>query len=207
MRFILTILLFSFLTSSGQVFKTGLIAGISAAQIEGDGYGGYNKIGFIAGGFVNTNLSEDIDIQFEIYFINKGSFDGAHPDKGDFDSFSVNSNYIEMPVSIRYKYHKFIFEAGLYYGKLIGTPKLSNENGEIFVNRFPFKGFDFGGLLGISYQLNEHYSFNLRSKNSLIPIRDFPSLDQKNGLFNTLIRNGWYNVDLNFTIRYQFGND
>jgi len=207
MKLILYFLLFTCITASAQVFKPGLIVGLSGAQIEGDGYGGYNKLGFIVGGFVNTDLSDKISTQFEIYYINKGSFDALHPDKGDFDSFSVNLNYIEISISLKYKLHKFMLEAGLYYGKLIGTPKLTDENGAIFINRFPFKSFDLGGLLGIYYQLNEHFSFNLRTKNSLIPIRNFPSLDQKNGIFNTLIRNGWYNVDLNFSIRYQFRNE
>ena len=50
-------MLFSFIGKS-QVFKSGLILGLSGSQVEGDGYGGYNKLGFIAGGFTNTNLSE-----------------------------------------------------------------------------------------------------------------------------------------------------
>jgi hypothetical protein len=204
MRILVFILYLTSLTCSAQVFKPGLILGISGSQIEGDGYGGYDKIGFIAGGFVNTDLSEKLSTQFEIYFINKGSFDALHPDKGDYDSYKVNLNYIEIPISLRYKNQKFMFEAGLYIGKLVGTPKISDENGEQFVYQFPFKSFDFGGLLGIYYQLNDHLFLNLRSKNSLIPIRDFPNLDQ-GGIFNNLIKNGWYNVDLNFSIRYEFG--
>ena len=204
MRILLFILCFTWITSSAQVFKPGLIVGISGAQIEGDGYGGYDKIGFIAGGFVNTDLSEKLSTQFEIYYINKGSFDALHPDKGDYNSFKVNLNYIEVPVALRYKQHKFMIEVGLYLGKLVGTPTLSNENGEVFVNQYPFKSFDFGGLLGVSYYLNDHFILNLRSKNSLIPIRDFPSLDQGT-FFNTFLNNGWYNVDLNFSIRYEYG--
>ena len=204
MRILLFILCFTWISCSSQVFKTGLIVGISGSQIEGDGYGGYDKIGVIAGGFVNTDLSEKLSTQFEIYFINKGSFDALHPDKGDYDSFKVNLNYIEIPLSIRYKHGNFMLEAGLYLGKLVGTPTLSDENGEVFVTQYPFKSFDFGGLLGIYYHLNDHFILNLRSKNSLIPIRDFPNLDH-GGFFNYLLNNGWYNVDLNFSIRYEFG--
>ena len=69
-------ILLSCLKSSAQVFKTGAIAGLCGAQVEGDGYAGYRKLGFIAGGFVNTDISEKMSAQFEIYFINKGSFDG-----------------------------------------------------------------------------------------------------------------------------------
>ncbi len=188
------------------MFKTGLIAGISGAQIEGDGYGGYKKLGFIAGGFVGVDLSEKLSTQFEIYFITKGSFDAAHPDKGDYDQFSVHLNYIEIPIILHYKYKKIKFEAGLYLAKLVGTPKLSDEFGPVFVNQFPFKSFDFGGLLGASYQLNELFSFSLRSKNSILPIRDFQNFDQNVGILNKLFNRGWYNVDFNLTARYHFGN-
>ena len=199
--FILSII--ASLTSSAQVFQTGLLAGIGATQIEGDGYGGYDKIGFIVGGFVNTDISKKLATQFEIYFINKGSFNALQPDKGDFDSFKANINYIEVPVALQYHQQQFTFEAGLYLAKIIGTPSLSDENGEIFIIQFPFKPFDFGGFLGISYHLNEHLIFNLRSKNSIIPIRDMPSFD--NGILSRLFKNGWYNVDLNFSVRYSFG--
>jgi hypothetical protein len=194
-------------TSFSQVFNTGIIAGISGAQIEGDGYGGYRKLGFIGGGFVGIDLSERISTQFEIYFINKGSFDAAHPDKGDFDKFSVNLNYIEVPIVLNYKSNNIKFEAGLYIAKLVGTPKLEDEFGPIFVNQFPFKSFDFGGIIGASYQISERFSCNLRSKNSIIPIRDFQNFDQNVGLLNKLFNRGWYNVDLNFTVRYHFGNN
>jgi len=202
---ILLLLICSYFNSSAQVFKVGVIGGISGAQVEGDGYGGYNKLGFIAGGLVNTNLSEKMSVQFEIYFINKGSFDAAHPDKGDYDSFSLNLNYIEIPVSLRHKYHKFMGEIGLYYAQLLST-SVSDEFGPREINRFPFRGFDFGGLIGVYYQLNDHFIFNLRSKNSIIPIRDFQNYDQNVGMLNKLFNRGWYNVDLNLSVRYQFGS-
>ncbi|PCI99885.1 MAG: hypothetical protein COB15_03610 [Flavobacteriales bacterium] len=203
--FLFIFILLSSLTSSAQFFKVGPIAGICGAQVEGDGYGGYNKLGFIAGGFVNTALSEKMAVQFEIYFINKGSFDAAHPDKGDYEKFSLNINYIEIPVILKYKYHKFDFEIGLYIAKLVGTPHLENEFGEIFVTQYPFEPYDFGGLIGLSYQINKRFSCNLRTKNSFVPIRDFESYDQQIGILNKLFSRGWYNVDLNFTVRYHFG--
>ncbi|MDB4533988.1 PorT family protein [Vicingaceae bacterium] len=193
-------------TSFSQVFTPGIIAGISGAQIEGDGYGGYHKLGFIAGAFARIDLSRKVTSQFEIYFINKGSFDAIHPDKGDYDKLSINLNYIEVPFIIGYKSNKIKFEAGLYLSKLFGTPKLEDEFGPVFVNQYPFKSFDFGGLIGLSYQVNEYVSFNLRSKNSIIPIRDFQNQDQNVGIFNKLFNQGWYNVDLNFTFRYHFVN-
>ena len=193
------------LNSYGQVFKTGLIGGLSGSQVEGDGLGGYNKLGFIAGGFTNTDLSEKWSAQFEIYFINKGSFKAAHPDKGDYRMFNLNLNYIEIPLAIRYKQNKFMLEAGPYLSKFLSY-HFEDEYGEKTITQYPFKSFDFGGFIGLDYSLNEHFIFNLRSKNSIIPIRDFLNFDQNVGIFNKLFNQGWYNVDLNFSIRYQFGS-
>ena len=110
-----------------------------------------------------------------------------------------------MPVSLRYKHNKFMFEAGLYYSKFLSS-SLEDINGKIIIYQFPFKGYDFGGLIGVYYELNERIMFNLRSKNSIVPIRDFDNLDENIGILNKLFNRGWYNVDLNFTVRYQFGS-
>jgi hypothetical protein len=148
-------------TTHAQLFKAGLIGGISAAQIEGDGYGGYKKLGFIVGGFLGTEFSEKMSGQFELYFINKGSFDGARPDKGDYDQFKVNMNYIEVPLLVNYATKLVQFETGIYIAKLLGTPKLEDEFGPIFVNQFPFKAFDFGWLFGASYQISNHFMLSI----------------------------------------------
>lgn len=200
------LLLFISFASTAQVFKVGLIAGLSGSQIEGDGYAGYKKLGFIAGGFVNTDVSEKWTTQMEMYFINKGSFKGARPDRGDYKKFSLNLNYIEVPIALQYKYHQFKFEIGPYLAKFLNS-KYEDEFGERknpFGN-YPIRSFDFGGFVGINFALTERFIFNLRSKNSLIPIRDFKSFDQQIGILNKLFNNGWYNLDINFSIRYQFG--
>jgi hypothetical protein len=201
----LFITLFGCITSSAQVFKTGAILGLSASQVEGDGYGGYEKLGLIVGGFTNINLSEKLTTQFEIYYIKKGSKKNARPDKGDYESFHLNLNYIDVPVVIRYHYKKFIFETGLYAGALLSY-KIEDQFGVREVQNYPFKKIDLGGLLGFSYLFNESFSFNIRSKASILPIRDFENQDANVGLLNKLFNRGWYNLDLNFSVRYQFGS-
>lgn len=195
-------LLFS-LSFYGQVFKVGLIAGLSGSQVEGDGYGGYNKLGFIVGGFTNIEHSEKFSTQLDMYFINKGSQKNPKTSEGDVDAFKLNINYVEMPFALRYHYKKFIVEAGLYYSVFLNY-SMSDEFGEVTDEPFPFKKYDFGGFLGLNYKINEHIIFNLRSKNSFVPVRDFQNLDQQIGILNKLLNRGWYNLDLNFTLRYQF---
>lgn len=207
MRRILTIfILFLAVNGFSQTFKSGLLFGVSAAQVEGDGYGGYNKAGAILGGFTNTEFSKKISMQFEIAYIGKGARKVPKPDKGDLRSFNLRLNYIEIPLALRYHFKKFHFELGLYYGYLLNI-KAEDQFGEIdFQNQpYPFKKHDFGGLIGLQYEFIHNWFFNVRSKNSLIPIRDFLNYDQNIGILNKTFNRGWYNVDLNFTVRYQFG--
>jgi len=157
--------------SFSQVFKSGAILGINTSQIEGDGFGGYKKVGVILGGFTNTKLSANWSTQFEIYYTNKGSRKNANPSKGDFRALKVTLDYIEIPVALRYHYKKFLFETGLYYGALINS-NVENEFGQVPTQGQPFNSYDFGGFFGLYYQLNKHFIFNLRSKNSLLPVRD-----------------------------------
>ncbi|MCC7331556.1 MAG: PorT family protein [Flavobacteriales bacterium] len=204
-KFIFCILIFLSGTISSQVFKVGILGGISGSQVEGDGYGGYNKLGFIVGGFTNINLSENFSTQLDMYYINKGSQKNPNTSEGDVDAFKLNINYVEMPLVLRYHYKKFSIETGLYYSVFLGYT-MSDENGSRTDTPFPFKNYDFGGLVGLNYSITEHFIFNIRSKASLLPIRDFLNYDQQIGIMNQLFNRGWYNLDLNFTIRYQFNN-
>ena len=69
---IIFVVLFSF-SGLSQQFKPGLIAGINGSQVEGDGYAGYNKAGFVLGGMMRTRLKNFLSAQFEILYIGKGS--------------------------------------------------------------------------------------------------------------------------------------
>ncbi len=203
-KLLLLALFFTFYSNFySQVFKAGVILGLSGSQVEGDGYSGYHKLGFIVGGFTNVNISEKFSTQLEMYYINKGSQRNPNTSTGDVDAFKLNINYIEIPLALRYHYKKFMFETGLYYSKFLGY-SMSDEFGGLTDEPFPFKSYDFGGFFGLNYQLNEHFIFNIRSKNSLVPVRDFQNLDQQIGILNQLFNRGWYNIDLNFSIRYQF---
>ena len=206
-RILAFIFILTCLSASSQTFKAGLLGGLVGSQIEGDGYGGYNKLGFLVGGFTNTDLIEKWSAQFEIYYITKGSFKAAKPSKGIYNKFYVNINYIEVPIAIRYKHNKFMFEIGPYLAKFLSLT-FKDEFGEReqpFINSYPVNSFDFGGFVGINYNLTDKIIFNLRSKNSLVPFRNYQSFDQNIGILNKLFNNGWYHVDINFTVRYQFG--
>ncbi len=43
-----------------QEFNAGIFGGVTASQVDGDSYGGYNKLGFTAGVFVNREIDNNI---------------------------------------------------------------------------------------------------------------------------------------------------
>ena len=76
-------LLFSFLfffffwgvkVASAQSFNSGLIAGATFSQVDGDNYAGYHQLGFTAGAYVNLPLDDYFSAQMEL----KYSLLGAH---------------------------------------------------------------------------------------------------------------------------------
>ncbi|GAB4253778.1 MAG: hypothetical protein Kow0079_09650 [Vicingaceae bacterium] len=178
-----------------------MLGGLAATQVEGDGYGGYNKAGIIAGGFVNHDFSEKLSLQFEIVYIQKGSRKNPHPDKGDNDFFLFRVNYAEIPLILKYKIKIFHFEIGAFYGNLLNY-YIEDEVGVRDFYKYPLKKYEFGGLFGAYIHLNKDFSLNIRSKNSIIPIRDFENQDRVIGLLNKLFEKGWYNIELNMSLRY-----
>ena len=197
----LSLIISPFIQLQAQVFEPGIILGLSGSQINGDGYGGYHKLGLIAGGLVSTRISDDWRTQFELYYIKKGSQKNPHPDKGDYESFNLNIKYLEMPVVIRYHHEKFNFETGLYRAKMLSY-NVADQYGQTEIYDPPIKDWDFGGLIGFSYQYKERAEFNIRAKTSLIPIRDFNNLDAYTWWWDELFNRGWYNFDLNFSVRW-----
>src|SRR5438132_3331012 len=80
-----------------QRFHAGVTGGISTTQVAGDQLSGFNKAGVIAGGFVNSSLSEKTSLQMEIIFIQKGSRKPVETDN-DNQYYVMRLSYFEVPV-------------------------------------------------------------------------------------------------------------
>lgn len=186
----------------GQNIKIGGIAGINASQVGGDGLRGFKKAGLVLGGFADLDVSEKINLQFEIIYSQKGSRKNPKTDEGDTEFFLLQMDYIEVPIMIRYRNKKFTYDAGLYVGQLIKS-HLEDEIGPFSIPpRFnQLKDQDFGFLIGLNYNLTDNLIMNWRFSNSLINVREFESGESfrfKGGLVHTY---------LSFTLRYEFNTD
>ena len=187
----------SFYVVNAQSFKGGLTAGLSASQFDGDTYSGYNRAGLIAGGFVGLKISEKITGQMEMKFIQKGSHKSPNPDIGDYKTYNLRLNYIEVPFVLKYKYKdKLIFESGLGFGYLYDY-KEGDEYG--LHSDIPFHKFELSYHLGGYYQLLERLSVNVRYSYSLLPVRQ--NIPGENRF---LFSRGQFNNVIGFSFYYQF---
>ena len=184
----------------GQEFKMGFQLGMTATQVTGDALGGFNKAGLFGGLRVTRAMGKYGDGQMEINFIQKGSRLNAKPDKGLYDSYLLRLNYMEVPVSYRYRLNKYIgLDAGAKFAYLINTRE-KDENGDISdeAEKPDFNKFDISVFAGVAYEINDKWSFILRYAYSVKSFRPKPD--------NSYVRydDGQFNETLCTAFQYKF---
>jgi len=199
-QFIFTIALISFcLLTNAQSFNFGLSGGLIGSQVNGDQFRGYNKLGFMGGISVNRTIYDN-DFQMEFNFIQKGSRKNQNPDAGDFTTYIMRLNYIEIPVLYKYKLHQHLsIHGGLKLAYLINSKEFDNY-GLITANPgIPdFRDFDYSVFAGMDIPLKNNWSAIFRFTYSIRAIRPTPS--------NTVyyLNRGQYNEVLTLGLQYQF---
>lgn len=182
-----------------QTFSGGLITGVVASQISGDGLGGFNKFSGQLGAFVSKKISDTLQLEFQMYYLQKGSRKAANGITGNLLSYKMQLNYIEIPVLLRYNYkNKLNFEGGLSAAVLFKS-KVSNAFGELPPNdpeNRPFKPLEFAFIIGASYPLTENILIYIRNSNSLIPVRNH----QTNNVYRLNL--GQYNSVMLFGLQF-----
>ena len=180
-------------------FNAGVLAGVNASQVSGDSYSGFNKAGILLGLYTNIDVSQTLNLQFEINYSEKGSRRNPNTDEGDTDFFLLRMNYIEIPVMARMRKRNFTFEGGIFYGVKV-YDYLEDENGEFEIppQLNQFKRSDIGVLLGLNFNFTDNLIMNWRINSSVLPFRDYDS----GGSFQ--FDSGMYHHYLSFTFRYEF---
>lgn len=213
MKKILIIIFFviSFVVSKTQDFNGGVFTGFSASQIDGDTYAGYDKLGLVGGAFVNRDLSQRYNLQFEMLYIQKGARKNQNPDAGDYSIHVVDLKYVELPLLIKYKLYKFnervSFEFGLSAAVLIKSTR-KDEHGKTSITN-PYKKSDFCTNIGVNYEIIDNLSINLRYSYSLFFTPILSSVNKTRWMIpwtQYIFSQGQYNNILAFTLRYQFRN-
>lgn len=181
-----------------SVFTGGLSAGGVTSQVSGDGLGGWDKFGFYGGGWVHAAFGETYGGQMNIQFITKGSRKNADEENGDFNTFSFNLNYIEIPLLATYSSKNWRIGVGPSVGLLISQKQLFN--GLEYEITPPFSTLDISGCLSVQTKLGERLSLELRGFTSILPTRPAPAV--VNAL--SYYEQGNYNQVITLGLQYGF---
>ena len=192
----LIIFIFSVIILNAQEFYGGITAGMTASQVAGDVCSGYDKAGLYAGVYANLKVSKKSVFQLEIDYIQKGSRLVPKEENG-YQLYKLNLQYIDVPVLYKYIISKrFTVEIGPVYGVFIKKYEEANFSNELAGK--PFNTHNLSVVVGMYYYITDNFMFNLRSSNSVIPIREHTSGATR--FFNR----GQYNDVLIFAFVYQF---
>ena len=175
-------LLFIFITVisvSAQKFEGGLFLGMSASQIEVDGFGGYHKIGLVGGPYVNVFFKDWLAIQSGVNYAGKGAHSGAKQ-----HYFNTQLHYAEVPLLFNfYIIKKITLTGGFTFGYLING--YNDANGALSdEDELSLRSLDFSYYLAINYRITDNLSFTLAHTYSILPItKPFTLNDVSNMIF------------------------
>ena len=168
---ILTVVSFSLYS---QKFNGGILGGINATQVFGDQWSGPNKAGLYLGAFVNRYFSNRSSLQLELDYIQKGSRKNPDASTGNYSTYLLRLNYIEMPVLYKYDFaEKGTLETGLSLGVLVHSYEEADGSTEVAGEEFDKIDFSFN--LGAYYTIIKNFRINIRLAHSIIPIRPHSS--------------------------------
>ena len=157
--------IFGLHTMDAQRFKGSVVFGLNLAQIDGDDLAGYNKLGWTGGVKLAYPLKDNVDINMEMLYSQRGSNDGF-----GFGSMSNNYTdlkYLEIPVYANIMdwfikdegYHKVKAHAGLNFSYLFAV---DSSNGAVSNDIDTYKRNNIGYLLGVDYMFTNYLGTSVR---------------------------------------------
>lgn len=186
---------YSFAQKEGGRFAPNLHAGFVGTQVDGDGFSGFNKLGFQIGLGIDTKLSDQIDIGFEINLLQKGSIRRPDPENNDYRKYKMALLYTQIPVFVRYHVNdKMAFLAGPAFGVLLSAREFN------FDGRIPtdpkFNTFELSAILEFQYRLSDKFTAGIRTNRSLLPIRTRGEIE------SNFLKGKQYNMTLGLYVYY-----
>ena len=186
-----------------KTFNLLFNVGLAPAQIHGDSYSGFHKLGLIGGVGVDTKLNDKVSTSLLFWFIQKGAQKNQVPAKNDFTAYYVNLNYLEVPLLLTYTSKKYLFDIGISAAYLINYVE-GTQNGD-YTGVYPFRKFDYSVKVGLGYNISEKWFVNFRSSNSFITTR--PNRIKQAIYYNNIIartfNKGYYNNILEITLGFR----
>jgi len=156
---------------SGQQLNAGIFGGVTASQVDGDSYTGFNKLGLCTGFFMNRHIAYNIYWQAELKYGTRGVYKG--PSDMDLTLYRSVYHIVELPLSVHYLYdEKILVELGTSPEVLAGA-RFWDENGLLDPATYPDnRRIGLSVFAGIGYWFSAKVMAGLRYTNSAIPFRD-----------------------------------
>lgn len=195
-------------TTENAVFSLGGALGINGCQVHGDSYSGYDKGGLFAGISVNAALTKNQSLELGFYFSQKGARHNADPEKGDYTSFNLRLNYLDMPLLYKLFVNKrFYITLGPSVAYLISSKEeVDSPN---MVGGTELNKFEVGINAGLGVKANDRLFMEIRTSNSILPIHDY-GVSNSNVYYQNpigqLFNEGWYNNILTLFVSYKLNN-
>ena len=179
-------------------FRFILSAGVVGTQVDGDSYGGYNKLGTYFGIHANRKMEERTEFSIGFTYIQKGSRSNATIQNPYY--YILRLDYIEIPWLFIFNYkNKYRFEGGISGAYLFNSYE---ANSQIGIYKGALKKYDFCYNLGLAYKLNDKIFFNIRYNYSLLPIRDYQHGVYLGNFFQRTFGRGLYNNVVQISFNY-----
>ena len=162
-------------TTSNKKFYSGLFFGLNTSQITGDDLAGYDKPSITFGTFVKRKFRNNFSVLMELSYLPKGSRKNIFPKDSIPTFYSLKLRYIEIPIVLQYTIKSRItLEVGPSIGILLSYSEedIFGDLSGNYSTREQFKRTDISFNAGINYSLNNKWTFNLRSANSMAPVRN-----------------------------------
>ena len=182
---------------TAQPFEGGFFAGVSASQVDGDTYSGFDKLGLTGGAYIARDISRNSNWKAELRYIQRGSY--KKNTEQDPTLYKLTLHYVEIPLIYQYSVNKKVKPDGGLSPEVYLFHKEENEYGELRAEDYPaFHRFGLGANFGANYYITDRLIAGIRYTYSIIPIREHASGQ------TYMLNRGQYSNVLSFSFYYHF---
>jgi Outer membrane protein beta-barrel domain len=153
-----------------SLFRPFAVAGINAAQVDGDDVAGYTKVGVNAGVGTYIMLPKNFSVGFELLYSQKGALTTKNNPSPLFDYYKLNLDYLDVPIMVSYHdKQRAIFGLGVVVNNLI-REKETRGIDPYAVAPFLYNRLGLEGMANVSFHFTKKFGVNLRFAYSLTDI-------------------------------------
>jgi hypothetical protein len=181
-------------------FDGGPVAGLNAAQVQGDDYTGFNKLGLSGGAFIDVRNPDNYwGIRLEMHYAEKGSRRGGDPEVGT-TTIELRMNYIDIPILLDVNLGDYQVGFGPYFGRMIKAEKWQRVSDTSSSLEDNLNTWDVGGQAYARAPLGKSTFFQARISGSALSLKsDGPAIGST--FFGPRVRNIALHFGIGWSLR------